>query len=388
MAKVSTRRSASTDALAIPGEVHSFVSMNQKGNWLANQTRPDLSILVSTSQQKMPSPTVGNIRQGNMLVRRSQQYSELAVTYHSIPCDQLSFLLHTDYSSKESSNMGHTQGGYIIGTTNKDMEKGLCAPWAPAVWRSYRVRRVVNSTLSGESSCLIDGLGHLEWLLSFFAFGFFRGFTLENRDRFIGKFQAVAVIDCKSVYDHICKIGSPSGVVDKRCAIDLAIAKESLSRLSATLRWGPTSLMLADCLTKDKAEPADLLRACIRHGVCQLADEVTVLARAATERQHRKALTTSTRSATTTRSGQVPREDVDQRLAREGRQRTFDVDLSRQHGQHPDPLVSSSGGRVEGIPSRAGVLVCGSLSRGQLHGREGSREVPGGHLVSPPPGLV
>ena len=129
MTKVSTRRSASTDDLAIPGEVESFVSMNQKGNWLANQTRPDISILVSTSQQKMPSPTVGNIRQGNMLVRRAQQYSELTVTYHSIPCDQLSFLLHTDYSSKESSNMGHTQGGYIIGTTNKDMEKGHCAPW-------------------------------------------------------------------------------------------------------------------------------------------------------------------------------------------------------------------------------------------------------------------
>ena len=109
--------------------------------------------------------------------------------------------------------------------------------------------------------------------------------------------------------------------------------------------------MLADCLAKDKAEPTDLLRACIRHGVCQLADEVAVLARAATERQHRKALTTSTRSATTTRSGQVPREDVHQRLAREGGRRTFDVDLSRQHGQHPDPLVSSRGGRVEGIPS-------------------------------------
>ena len=179
MDKVATRRSASTDAIAIPGEVKSFVSMNQKGHWLATQTRPDLSILVSTSQQKMPSPTVGNIRQGNMLGRRAQQYSELTLTYHSIPCDQLSFLLHTDYLSTESSNMGHTQGGYIVGTTNKDMEKGLRAPWAPAVWRSYRVRRVVNSTLSGESSCLIDGLGHLEWLLSFFAVGFSRGFTLE-----------------------------------------------------------------------------------------------------------------------------------------------------------------------------------------------------------------
>eukprot|EP00974_Lingulodinium_polyedra_P031025 2985491-Lingulodinium_polyedra.AAC.1 len=68
-------------------------------------------------------------------------------------------------------------------------------------------------------------------------------------------------------------MGSPSSVSDKRCAIDLSIAKESLRRLGGTLRWGPTSLMLADCLTKDRAEPADLLRACLRHCCYQLADE-------------------------------------------------------------------------------------------------------------------
>eukprot|EP00959_Pyramimonas_sp_CCMP1952_P007392 154654-Pyramimonas_sp.AAC.1 len=48
-------------------------------------------------------------------------------------------------------------------------------------------------------------------------------------------------------------MGSPSGIDDKRCAVDIAIRKESLRRMSATLRWGPTSLMLANCLTKDKA---------------------------------------------------------------------------------------------------------------------------------------
>eukprot|EP00974_Lingulodinium_polyedra_P018658 1807395-Lingulodinium_polyedra.AAC.1 len=62
------------------------------------------------------------------------------------------------------------------------MERGEVAPWTPAVWKSYRVKRVVNSTLSGESATLIDGLGHLEWLLCFFAFALYRGFTLEGRE--------------------------------------------------------------------------------------------------------------------------------------------------------------------------------------------------------------
>ena len=119
----------------------------------------------------MPQPTVGDIRKGNMLARRAQQFSDLEIRYPSIPIDQLTFVLHSDYSSKETSNMGHTQGGYIIGVTKRDMEKGVVASWSPVIWRSYRVRRVVKSTLAGESSVLTDGLGHLEWVMCFFAMG-------------------------------------------------------------------------------------------------------------------------------------------------------------------------------------------------------------------------
>ena len=60
---------------------------------------------------------------------------------------------------------------------------------------------------------------------------------MEGREQFIVKLEPLAVIDCKSVYDHVCKPGSVSGVTDKRCAIDLGIAKESLLRMNGTLRW-------------------------------------------------------------------------------------------------------------------------------------------------------
>ncbi|CAK0813192.1 unnamed protein product, partial [Prorocentrum cordatum] len=118
--------------------------------------------------------------------------------------------------------------------------------------------------------------------------GFFRGFTLGDGARYLSKFKSLAVIDCKSIYDNACKTGSPSGIDDKRCAVDIAISKESLARLGPALRWGPTSLMLADCLTKDKAEPADILRSCVRHGTYQLADESSVLAQASAGRALRK----------------------------------------------------------------------------------------------------
>eukprot|EP00959_Pyramimonas_sp_CCMP1952_P450631 9435217-Pyramimonas_sp.AAC.1 len=46
--------------------------------------------------------------------------------------------------------------------------------------------------------------------------------------------------------------------------------------------------MLADALTKEKADAHDLLRACIRSGVYQLADESVTLESAAAERERRR----------------------------------------------------------------------------------------------------
>ena len=116
-----------------------------------------------------------------MLARRAQQFADLEIRYPSIPINELTFILHSDYSSKEISDMGHTQGSNIIGVLNRDMEKGRVSPWSPSIWRSYRVKRVVKSTLAGVSSVMTDGLGHLEWVMCFFAMGCSRGFTLGDR---------------------------------------------------------------------------------------------------------------------------------------------------------------------------------------------------------------
>ena len=49
--------------------------------------------------------------------------------------------------------------------------------------------------------------------------------------------------------------------------------------------WGPTGLMLGDALTKDKADAADLLRACVGASASLLADESSTLPRAREERE-------------------------------------------------------------------------------------------------------
>jgi hypothetical protein len=201
----------------------------------------------------------------------------------------LRLLLHTDFANGEAGGVSKSQGGYVMSCTNSKMEAGEVAPWSPIVWRSYRVKRSIRSSLGGEASTLADGIGHLEWFSCFLMGALFSHFTLENRYEFLNMLRPTVVIDAKSAYDHVMRLGAPSSLEDKRCAIELMIARQALQRLGGILRWGPTSLMLADALTKEKPEAHDLLRACIRSGVYQLADEPTVLENAAAERERRKA---------------------------------------------------------------------------------------------------
>lgn len=97
----------------------------------------------------------------------------------------------------------------------------------------------------------------------------------------------VVVTDCKSLFDHLVSVSSPTAVDDRRTSIDIVIIRQSVARLGAHLRWVPTNRMLADSLTKDSGDPTDLLRACIREGTYQISPEDTVLEMQAQEKQRR-----------------------------------------------------------------------------------------------------
>ena len=107
-----------------------------------------------------------------------------------------------------------------------------------------------------------------------FATVLFPAFCLENRETCVQRFSAISVIDCKSVFDFVTKPGAPTGIDDKRCATDMATTRRCLKRMEVTLRWGPMGLMLGDALTRNEAEAADLLKACVRASACQLAGRI------------------------------------------------------------------------------------------------------------------
>lgn len=254
--------------------------------WLARETRPDLAVQVSQGQQILPTPTLGAAKTVGNVVRRAKQYKHLTWQILPIPFDQLRLCVHTDAAFANAKKQG-TQAGYLVGVTTDELREGKPAPWSPCVWKSYRLRRVVGSTFAGESQVLSDGLGHADWVACHLSEAKHHDFQLSKRHEFLHEFCLQAIVDCKSIYDHLQSFASPGSIGDKRVAIDLTIIRETLERIGGVIRWSPTWLQLADALTKESPEAMDLLRAAMTTNKYHLSKESTMMEAAAQQRQLR-----------------------------------------------------------------------------------------------------
>ena len=130
--------------------------------------------------------------------------------------------------------------------------------------------RVVASTLAGETQSFSTASGISEWM------------SLMISEAKRGRFD---LRDCE---DHLKRAPTFSSKIDdKRVAIDLTIMRQSMARRRLHVRWCPTQLMVADSLTTNQADPADLLRALLANGVYQLSNEAEVLAQKKAQRDRR-----------------------------------------------------------------------------------------------------
>ena len=267
-------------------EVSSLKSVLGAALWLAKETRPDLSVQVSQGQQLLPKPLLGEARTVANVVRRAKQFKNLTWKILSIPFSELRLCLHSDAAFANAKKKG-TQAGYLVGVTTDALQEGRPAPWSPATWKSYRLKRVVGSTFAGETQVLTDGLGHAEWIGCHLAEVKHHEFSLSDREKFLHEFKLQAVTDCKSIYDHLQNYAHPGSVSDKRVAIDLVIMKETMRRLKGCIRWAPTWLQLADALTKENAEAMGILRGAMVTNQYHLNTESVILKHAAEQREIR-----------------------------------------------------------------------------------------------------
>ena len=276
---VSKDRLKSKDSPANDREIAALRAINGAANWLSSQSRPDLCTQTSFSQQCFPEPKVKDLLFANQLVHRAKQYSEVGITVKYIPWDQLAVCFHSD-AGFANSGATSTQGGFVISFVNKSLDKNEASPWSPAVWKSMRLPRVVASTLGAEAQVFSQASSLAEWMALMVTEAKQGSFDLRDVAKIADQpslrskifcTQIIGITDCKSLFDHITSLSSVSKCDDKRVAIDLAIIKQCLGRTSLSIRWVPTHLQLADCLTK--VMDATFLRTVLQLGKFRIYDE-------------------------------------------------------------------------------------------------------------------
>ena len=169
---------------------------------------------------------MSDIKELNQLSRRARQGADDGITFQAIPLSDLSLACHSDTSLCNAAG-SRTQAGYIIGAVDRNLNKGQAARHSPIYWKSYRLKRVVGSTLSAESQAMRDGMTHMVWFLWILAEATRPDMEMVDAIREIG---GTSVTDAKSAYDALRSPSSPCSIQDKLCAVDLIILKETPER--------------------------------------------------------------------------------------------------------------------------------------------------------------
>ena len=186
-----------------------------------------------------------------------------------IPLSQVRFCLFSD-ASFATSEKDRPIAGTLIFTTTPELQANQVAPMCPMVWGSKGISRVVKSTFSAESITLSQSLDRLSWIRLFWALILNPKLNWRKPQGILNvAAQAVAVTDCKSVYDISTKTVIPT-CAEYRTTLECLMIKERLAE-NVELRWIHTQALLADSLTKSM--DANLLRHCLATGRYALYDE-------------------------------------------------------------------------------------------------------------------
>jgi hypothetical protein len=194
--------------------------------WATGQTRPDIAFDVASAAAHNSKATYEQLKKLNAIVDKAKR-SDVAMVYTSIPDKDIVLLGYADAAWANLPN-GGTGGGYVVGLSDLHTFGFLS-------WRCRRLKRIVKSTLAGETLALTDLVDELVVLR-------------ETMKRMTGVApRTIARTDCMSLHDHIMK---GKQVQEKRLHVELSMLKEVVENKECEIEWVETAEQLSDCLTK------------------------------------------------------------------------------------------------------------------------------------------
>eukprot|EP00439_Symbiodinium_sp_Y106_P037702 s4135_g4.t1 len=251
--------------------------------YAVTHTRPDVAAKLGEIQSQITTATVQTLLSANRVLREAQEFDQVCIHYLSIPVDRLTFVSFGDASFASSKNLNSHQG-VIICATDDRLSKNQETPLSPLAWVSKKIPRVVRSTLSAEAYAMSKAVDLLGWLRALWGVVHVPQFDWRRPDQGYKLLNpALVVTDCKSLYDLVTRLAMPS-CEEHRTTLEVLLIKQRCEE-NALFRWIPTTLQVADSLTKNM--DASLLRAILAQGRFRLFDTSESLAKDA---QRRKAI--------------------------------------------------------------------------------------------------
>ena len=289
--KLGRGRLTQREALLNPAERAAFTTLVYQINWVARETRPDVAGTASLLASKVSAPTVDDLSVLNKAAAhlRSTASQPLILWQHDLSCI---FTSASDCAGAGTAREHGAQGAWIAMIADAALLAGQPAKASLISWRSTRVKRVVASTLAGETLALSASLAEIEWLQVLFRDVVYSDVDHANWAASTGPFGAIlktgsslnarqdaaAVVDAKSVFDTLTRNTAGSSKQDKRTAIELSIVKESLRHSGSKVRWVPHWGMPSDQLTKADISKANAaLEQLMRTGIFRLLPEAAEL---------------------------------------------------------------------------------------------------------------
>ena len=260
---------------------HDNMSLIGALSWLASQSRPDLQVGVSLSQQCQRQPTVGDLKFTNLLVKRALEHQDQGVVFRSIDLEKAVLLCYHDagwancpqsqedpyYSltfeeekqgliqegpyairerkAKRANSSIASQIGSLFVLANEEILSGSREAGSILDWKSGACDRVCRSTFAAETMACASAIETGEYILKFLE-SLLRGSLYRKGTT---RFKARFLSDCRSLFDHLTREGVPRVPSCKRLAIDLAAIRDDLECFGR-LAWIPTGSQMADLLTK------------------------------------------------------------------------------------------------------------------------------------------
>ena len=142
-----------------------------------------------------------------------------------------------------------SQGGYLIVHTHKDILDGKKCKYSVVSWKSYKLQRVVRSSLGAEAQAMAAAMEELYFVKLFMVMLLHPGLSVRQGQELLTKTQSVVVTDCRALYDALnrANVGTTQ---DKRVAIECLVIASMIKETGSILRWVSSERQLADGLTK------------------------------------------------------------------------------------------------------------------------------------------